>query len=104
VATGLTAPQRQQLLRAYRMPAHVYIRAEDHGQRVTLASLYYRNLMVRRAHSGAGTTSPAHEYQLASALRAAMDRKAAARRVTAAQQVDEDGFEPDPAYSTGWSS
>jgi hypothetical protein len=42
---------------------------------VTLASLYYRGIMVRRVHSGAGTTSPAHEYQLHDRVRSSLDAR-----------------------------
>lgn len=42
----------------------VWYRAANHGERVTLASLYYRGLLERRVWRGAGTHSPAHEYRL----------------------------------------
>lgn len=54
-------------------------RAQCHGDRVTLASLYYRGLAERQVHSGVGTSSPAHEYRLRpetyDALAAAVLRK-----------------------------
>jgi hypothetical protein len=60
----LTQAQRDQLVRAIRSQraGEGPIRARNHGERVTLASLYYRGYLERNAHSGAGTTSPAHEY------------------------------------------
>lgn len=69
-AATLTRPQRQQLVRALqaRQAGTDWIRSEDNGQRVTLASLYYRGLLDRRAWAGGHTTSPAYEYRMADAL------------------------------------
>lgn len=71
----LTPAQREQIMRAAQLPETIYIRARNNGERVTLASLYYRNIFVRRVHSGAGTTSPAHEYQLHPTMREALRKR-----------------------------
>jgi len=77
MAAQLTQPQRAQLVRALRarQDGTEWIRSQDHGQRVTLASLYTRGLLTRRAWAKAGTTSPAHEYRMADDLYEAWLRK-----------------------------
>lgn len=68
----LTTLQRRQLLRAVAARQNGdhggWIRSQDHGQRVTLASLHYRGFMDRRAWAKAGTSSPAHEYRITDEL------------------------------------
>lgn len=45
----------------------VWYRAKGHGERVTLASLYYKGLLERRAWRGkAGDPDAANEYTIAS--------------------------------------
>lgn len=87
--TGLTQAQRDQIERAY-LAGDTYIRATCAGERVTLASLHGRGLMVRRvwsqneAKAARGEyASPAHEYQLAPHVRAHLAAKVAARRAGA---------------------
>lgn len=42
-----------------------WYRAAGHGERVTLAFLYRRGALVRRAHRGTeGAADAAHEYQV----------------------------------------
>lgn len=44
--------------------ANLWTRAANHGERVTLASLYYRGLVVRRAWRGVERQrDAAHEYR-----------------------------------------
>lgn len=77
--TQLSALQRQTLVRAMRATAQgVWIRALTSGERVTLASLHTRGLLVRRvwkesrvAAARGDYSSPAHEYQVAPELAAA---------------------------------
>lgn len=85
--TGLTQAQRDQIERAYLAGPDTYIRATCAGERVTLASLHGRGLMVRRvwsrneaAAARGAYASPAHEYQLAPHVRAYLQAKVAARR------------------------
>jgi hypothetical protein len=54
-----------------------WYRARTHGERVTLASLFYRGFAERQVWRGEGGSSPAHEYRLTAQLREAMDRKRA---------------------------
>lgn len=69
--TGLTERQRAVLAKVWRTHAgNLWYRAADAGERVTLASLYYRRLLDRRAWRGVeGERDAAHEYCIAEALR-----------------------------------
>lgn len=51
-----------------------WYRAASSGERVTLASLYYRQLLVRRVWRES-KTSPAHEYQAHEKLKEAWDSR-----------------------------
>ena len=61
---------------------HIYFngwyRAATAGERVSLAYLYYNGWCIRRAWRGEGTSSPAHEYQLAPNVEKAFQKKVAA--------------------------
>ena len=63
----ITPNQKQVLATVIRATeAGRWTRASDHGERVTLASLYYRSLLVRRAWRGIeGERDAAHEYRAA---------------------------------------
>lgn len=82
---GLTKPQRAQLVRAYlayrEADSDGWVRARNNGERVTLASLYYRHLLLRRVHSGAGTSSPAHEYRIPLPLYNSMHERSVQYRI-----------------------
>lgn len=55
-----------------------WYRSESNGERVTLASLHARGLLVRRARRGvAGEPDAAYEYDLADAVRVALTTKKA---------------------------
>lgn len=62
----MTKLQRQQMIRAARAYPK-WIRAENNGQRVTLASLFDRDLLERRVWRGTYPNA-AHEYRVAEAV------------------------------------
>lgn len=56
-----------------------WARARSHGERVSLASLYARGYIIRRAWRGAeGQPDAAYEYRLTPELADAVERKRAA--------------------------
>jgi len=67
----LTDRQRAVLAKVWSTHAkRLWYRADDHGERVTLASLYYRGLLSRRAWRGVeGERDAAHEYCIAEVVR-----------------------------------
>jgi len=73
----ITEAQRVQIMRALRArdAGAPHIRATCAGERVTLASLYYRGFFTRRAWAKANTTSPAHEYAISDGLYEALKVK-----------------------------
>lgn len=88
--TKITPAQRRMLAKLYLVAGtDGWYRAGQAGElssqaeRPTLASLYYRGFCVRQVHSGAGTSSPAHEYRLTPAMYAACSAAAARGKVQA---------------------
>ena len=69
---NLSKLQKQVLLKVLLNPG--WYRAASSGERVTLASLYYRQLLTRRVWR-ASKTSPAHEYQVHPDLRTAWEKR-----------------------------
>lgn len=71
-AFALTDNQRAvfvSVVRATRRNPDVWCRAQSSGERVTLASLYVRGLLERRAWRGVeGETNAAHEYRASAAV------------------------------------
>lgn len=70
----MTSLQKQVLATVIRTThAGQWYRAASSGERVTLASLYYRGLIIRRAWRGVeGQRDAAHEYRTTEAVLAAM--------------------------------
>lgn len=78
MAKPLTTPaQRAMLRQLHQLRPDGWARANCHGDRVTLASLYYRGFADRRAWRGEGTSSPAYEYRMTDQLREAIDARQA---------------------------
>lgn len=69
---SLTATQRQVFaaaVRATRTDSAAWYRAQNKGERVTLASLWRQGLLERRAWRGTeGEVSAAHEYRASQAV------------------------------------
>jgi len=72
-----TKIQRDTLRAVHATPAGEWFRARTSGERCTLASLFYRGFLERRAHRGVeGHADAAHEYRMTDQLREAIDRRA----------------------------
>ena len=73
----LSKLQRATLARCIRARERsTWYRAAGNGERVTLASLYYRGLCIRRCHRGReGERDAAHEYRPSDAVMAEWDRR-----------------------------
>ena len=63
------------VLRRYRDNPAIWYRAENNGERVTLAYLYRARILERRCHRGQeGEADAAHEYRPTAGVLAEMER------------------------------